>query len=102
MKSKWEELFTSMLTIAAIKDYKTEVRFHPTRMWRFDFCWPDKKVAVEIDGGGWSPHGGRHARTSDYEKRNEATYMGWKVYYYTPEMIKSGAALAQIINVLRS
>ena len=27
-----------------------EYKFHPRRDWRFDFAWPEKKLAVEIQG----------------------------------------------------
>src|SRR5687768_16750315 len=30
----------------------------PARRWRFDFAWPELKVAVECDGGTFT--GGRH------------------------------------------
>ena len=54
-----------------------EYRFHDTRRWRFDFAWPDIKLAVEIDGRG------RHQTVvgcrSDCEKANEAIRLGWRV-----------------------
>lgn len=28
-----------------------EFKFHPTRRWRIDLCWPDQKLAMEIEGG---------------------------------------------------
>jgi len=55
-----------------------EHRFHPTRRWRFDFAWPQQKVALEVEG-----LNGRHQRTAgflkDMEKYNRATVMGWRV-----------------------
>ena len=54
-----------------------ELRFHPERRWRFDFAWPDIKLAVEIDGRG------RHQTVvgvrNDCEKLNEALRLGWRV-----------------------
>ncbi len=54
-----------------------EYRFHPERRWRFDFAWPDIKLAVEIDGRG------RHQTVvgvrNDCEKLNEALRLGWRV-----------------------
>jgi hypothetical protein len=54
--------------------------FHP-RKWRFDYCWlsTEREVAVEIDGGGWQPHGGKHALDRDKEKLNVAAALGWCV-----------------------
>lgn len=58
-----------------------EYKFHHTRRWRFDFAWPDKKVALEIEGGIW--RGGRHTNPlgfiADCEKYNTALAEGWKV-----------------------
>lgn len=74
-----------------------EFRFHDTRKWRFDFAWPDIKLAVEIQGGIWL--GGRGAHTSakgvarDSEKLLEAVMLGWRVIPATPSMVKSGALL---------
>lgn len=68
-----------------------EYRFHPTRRWRFDFAWPDAKVAVECEGGIWSR--GRHVRgrgfESDCEKYNAATLLGWRVFRCTPGMLEA-------------
>ena len=72
-----------------------EYRFHPTRRWRFDFAWPDRKLAVEIEGGTYS--GGRHTRGGGFEKDcenyAEAMLLGWKVLRFTTKMVNSGYAL---------
>jgi very-short-patch-repair endonuclease len=62
-----------------------EFRFHATRLWRFDFAWPESRVAVEIEGGIWvaGAHGrGKHF-SGDCEKYNAATIDGWRVLRYT-------------------
>lgn len=63
-----------------------EFRFHPTRRWRFDVAWPERKIAVEIQGGVWSR--GRHSRgtgqLADMDKLNTAQSLGWRVLYCTP------------------
>lgn len=60
---------------------EVEFRFHPKRQWRFDFCFPEIKIALEIEGGVFVQ--GRHTRgtgfLNDIDKYNEATMMGWKV-----------------------
>lgn len=71
------------------------------RDWRFDFAWPSKKIAFEIDG---APGRGRHTTfcgyTADCEKRNAATRLGWSVYNVTGEQVKSGYAIALAESVL--
>lgn len=56
-----------------------QFRFHPTRRWRFDFAWPELRVAVEIQGGEFRR--GRHGRgkglRSDAEKFRAAARLGW-------------------------
>lgn len=68
-----------------------EHRFHPTRQWRFDFAWPDHRVALEIDGG--TSGGGRHVRVqgfrADCEKLNEAQLLGWIVIRADAKQVKS-------------
>jgi len=87
---------------AKLPDPLREHRFHPTRRWRFDFCWPEAGIALEIDGATWT--GGRHARGSGYqadcEKLNEAAVLGWRVFRATRDMVKSGYALRLLEAVL--
>lgn len=75
-----------------------EYRFAPPRRWRFDYCWPVEKLALEVDGGGWI--NGRHSRGSgiekDCEKLNAAAALGYRVLRVTPKMVADGRALAAI------
>jgi very-short-patch-repair endonuclease len=79
-----------------------ELKFHPTRKWKFDLAWPAQKVAAECDGGTWVK--GRHSRGSGYEKDceklNAAVEMGWKVYRFTTNMIDDGRAIDTLRKVL--
>lgn len=79
-----------------------EHRFHPVRRWRFDYAFLDEKVAVEIEGGIWS--GGRHTRgkgfIGDLDKYNMAQKMGWKVYRFTPQQLRSGETANFLREVL--
>lgn len=72
-----------------------EFRFHPTRRWRFDFAWPEKKIALEYEGGSFV--GGRHTRGAGYERDAEkysvAAIMGWCVIRTTAAMWRDGRAL---------
>ena len=64
-----------------------EYKFHPNRKWRFDFAWPDEKVALEVQGGLFT--GGRHSRGAallkEHEKLNAAASAGWRVLYCIPQ-----------------
>ena len=68
--------------------------FEPGRKFRFDFAWPDRRLAVEADGGTWT--GGRHTRGGGYEKDciklNQAALRGWAVLRFTEGMIEDGTA----------
>ena len=68
---------------------QAEYRFHPKRRFRFDYCWPTQKIAVEVDGGQWQPFGGRHATDGDREKLNMAAEMGWRVLRFSPQMLQA-------------
>jgi very-short-patch-repair endonuclease len=82
---------------------QTEVRFHPTRKWRFDLAWPERMTAVECDGAIWTR--GRHTRGGGMEednvKINEAQRLGWKVFRFSTGQVTSGAAIQFLEQVLR-
>ena len=67
-------------------DLYTEYQFSK-RKFRFDFCCPVSKVAIEIQGGTWTQggHSTGHGIQSDYQKMNTAQMLGWQVYQLTPE-----------------
>jgi very-short-patch-repair endonuclease len=74
-----------------------EHRFHPVRRWRFDAAFPERKIAIEIDGGAFI--GGRHTRGTgfrkDCEKLNTATQMGWRVFRFLPDQVDG-----EMVNVI--
>jgi very-short-patch-repair endonuclease len=82
-------LYYMRLLASDVEEPEEEFRFDPVRRWRFDFAWPEKRVAVEIDGGQWLPNGGRHSRDSDRAKLNRAAVMGWRVLRFSPQELNS-------------
>jgi len=66
-----------------------EFRFHPERLWRFDFCFVEQRLAIEVNGGLFSS--GAHVRGAalirEYGKLNQAAVMGFRVMFFTPDQI---------------
>lgn len=90
----------SVITAYTQQQCFAEYKFHDTRKWRFDFAIPDKKIAIEVEGGVWIQ--GRHNRASgfikDMEKYNAAAALGWLLIRATPQNIVS----TEILTCIRS
>jgi very-short-patch-repair endonuclease len=89
--SELELLLEAQILTAGLPQPVKEYKFHPTRKWRVDFAFVDKKLMIEVEGGSWN--GGRHVSGSgfekDAEKYNEAAILGWTVIRVTGKMINS-------------
>ena len=103
MTSNAEESLATILRWAGLLAPIREHCFAPPRRWRFDFAWPERLLAVEVEGGSFIA--GRHSRgagfEADAEKYNEAALIGWRVLRVTPRMVDDGRALALIQRGLR-
>lgn len=79
-----------------------EFRFHATRKFRFDFAFPARKLAIEIEGGLFV--NGGHSRGAAYEKNlekyNTAAKMGWTVLRYSTDMVLAGTAISDVLEVI--
>ena len=66
--------------------------------WRFDYAFPDFKVALEVEGGVFT--GGRHTRSlgflNDIEKYNAAAVLGWTVVRTVPDELYTEKNLAML------
>jgi very-short-patch-repair endonuclease len=100
--SALESLLEYQIKLGGLPEPIKEHRFHDQRRWRFDFAWPHKMFAVEVEGGAYVQ--GRHTRGSgfeaDLEKYHEAMRMGWTVYRCSAKLIKSGQSLILIERIL--
>lgn len=83
---------------AGLPEPVPEHQFHPVRRWRFDYAWPLRLLALEVEGGQWV--NGRHNRGSgqiaDMEKYSAAALLGWRILYYTPQQMRDGTAMAAL------
>lgn len=97
------DLFVMLCVAHGLPRPEREFTFHPTRKWRFDYAFPDHKLAVEVEGAIWTQ--GRHTRGKGYlgdlEKYNSAVLHGWKVLRYTPQQVQSGEAVEDVKAVIR-
>ena len=79
-----------------------EHRFEPLRRWRFDYAWPEAKIALEVEGGVFI--GGRHTSgagfVKDMAKYNRAAVLGWRVLRVQPKELLT-VATAQMVKEAR-
>lgn len=100
--SHLEDTLAFHLRAAGLPSPDREVQFAPPRRWRFDFAWPERMIALEVEGG--TRRGGRHTRhdgfEADCEKYNEAGLSGWTVLRVTGSMVRDGRALNLVERAL--
>lgn len=103
-RSYAEDIFALHCKLRKLPEPDREYRFHPERRWRFDFAWPTKKVAIEVEGGTWT--NGRHSRgngfENDCEKYNEAAILGWTVLRFTTRQVKRGIAIDTVMRLFKT
>ena len=96
--------FLSDLALLRIPAPTTELVFAPPRRWRFDFCWPDKFIAVEYQGGtymrGKSGHSNVAGLERDYEKFTEASLLGWRIILINAKTVQTGKAVEWVMRAL--
>lgn len=82
-----------------------EYQFALPRKWAFDWCWPDRMLALEVEGGLYGrgkacpvchrkapgAHSSIERMVKDLEKYNEAALLGWRVLRGQPDDLKTGA-----------
>jgi very-short-patch-repair endonuclease len=104
MQSGFERNLEFQIKALKLPAPETQYRFHPTRRWTFDFCWPDLKLALEVEGGIWTK--GRHTRGKGYEKDcekyNEAALAGFRLLRVTTDMVKAGTALNVVERAIQA
>lgn len=82
-----------------VRGIQRELTFAPKRRFRFDFAWPKKKLAVEINGGIWLRRGGHSTGKgieNDLRKLQLARSLGWTVFSYSNKMIHDCSAVEEV------
>lgn len=106
--SQLEELFAAAMPreleeLAAGVAREYEFGACLARKWRFDFAWPDQRIAVELDGGSYLPmsrHGSGPGRDDEVIRDAAATLLGWRVFRVTRAVLKSGACWSWLRHAL--
>lgn len=85
-------------------DYEKEYKFHPKRRWKFDYYFPDKYVAIEVEGGIFNKkaHGSITGILRDIEKYNEAQILGIKVIRIPTHRLYKSETLDLITRAIKS
>lgn len=103
MTTSSSDILAAQCKMAGLPEGTKEFKFHPTRKWRFDLCWPELHLAVEVDGGAWV--NGRHNRASgwlrDQEKLNEACVLGWRILHVTPRQVDRWEAFTLVERAIK-
>jgi hypothetical protein len=96
--------YNTEVVLKMFEDYgipaEAEYKFYKDRNWRFDFAWPEEKLALEVQGGLFSY--GRHSRGAalmkEHEKLNYAASVGWRILYTIP----SEVCMEDTIDLIKS
>ena len=98
-----EQTFLLMLKARKMPTPTPEFRFHPVRKFRWDWAWPEARLALEVEGGVWS--GGAHGRGTgivrDMEKATLAAEEGWRIIRVTPSNLATEATMDSIHRALQ-
>ena len=79
-----------------------EVKFHPSRRWRFDFLIGN--LAIEVEGGIWmnkSRLTSANGFIKDCEKYAEAMLLGYRILRVPGDWIKDGRAIGYVERALK-
>lgn len=102
-KKSWlEERLYAFITSRGLPIPIREFRFAPPRLFRFDFAWTDRGIALEAEGGIWiqGGHNRGAAYADDLDKYNLATINGWRVFRISERQIRDGTAFDLVLRIL--
>lgn len=94
------KVVTAFFKECKLPPHEYEYKFHPERKFRFDLAWPNYKVYLEVDGGIFIRGG--HNRGAqilkDWDKRNNATMLGWRGLWVQPKDL----CMTETVEIIRS
>ena len=99
-----EKVFFALLNDANLPLPVKEHQFHDTRKWRFDYCYPDRKIAIEVEGGVYTngAHGSITGILRDMEKYTEAAILGYRILRILPDKLASVSTIELIKRAINN
>lgn len=98
-RSHLETRFQDQLQEAGIGGWVAEFKPIPGRRFRLDFAWPDRLLAVEVDG---AAHRTRERFAGDLEKNALLLLAGWRVLHVGRAQILDGRAIQWAKELMRN
>lgn len=101
-----EKVARDLRALGLMEGCQTQYRFHPTRKWLIDFAFPERRVALEVNGGTYlqGKRRGAHSRPvrqrQDYEKWTTASLMGWTLLLVDSVDVKKGRHVELVLQAL--
>ena len=102
--SDLEENFAFQAAAAGLPAFEREACVIPGRKFRFDFCFTEQRLLIEVNGGTFTQGGhstGLGIRR-DYEKGNLAQLAGWRVLMFDGKAVRSGEAIEVVRKALEA
>jgi len=101
-QSELEELFAFQVKATGLPEPEREAAVIPGRKFRFDFCFREARLLIEINGGTFTKggHSSGLGLRRDYEKLRLAQDHGWKVYPFDAQAVRSGEAVEVVRRAL--
>lgn len=97
MASAIEEMLALHIRVYRLPVPTREHRFDPTRRWRLDFAWPDRRLACEVDG---EVHRIKERFHADIEKHAALVLAGWTLLRVDGRAIREGIAVKWLTSLL--
>ena len=101
-KSDLEDTLAFQLDALGLTGYVREYQAIKGRKFRFDFCFTEQRLLIEVNGGTFTKgaHSTGQGIARDYEKANLAVLQGWRVLMFDGKAVKSGEAVEVIRKAL--
>lgn len=96
-KSAIEEMMAYQLLASALPPHVRQHHYLPDRNYKGDFMWPERKIALEVDG---EVHRIKGTFSVSFQRAYLLMMAGWTVLHVGAHEVRSGEALDWITNVL--